>query len=102
MIRRPPRSTLFPYTTLFRSFVPGKVGQAISFDGTGIDRVPVSSTLNFGVGSFSILTWAKTCNTSIAWIGEHTPDYDGVYAGYSLEGSGAGSLIGRIRDSSAH
>src|SRR5256885_13187381 len=22
MIRRPPRSTLFPYTTLFRSFVP--------------------------------------------------------------------------------
>src|SRR3712207_8312474 len=26
MIRRPPRSTLFPYTTLFRS-VPGLVGQ---------------------------------------------------------------------------
>src|SRR4030042_5901857 len=23
MIRRPPRSTLFPYTTLFRSFLPG-------------------------------------------------------------------------------
>src|SRR3712207_9222092 len=23
MIRRPPRSTLFPYTTLFRSFSPG-------------------------------------------------------------------------------
>src|SRR2546421_7476426 len=23
MIRRPPRSTLFPYTTLFRSFYPG-------------------------------------------------------------------------------
>src|SRR2546427_7794234 len=23
MIRRPPRSTLFPYTTLFRSIVPG-------------------------------------------------------------------------------
>src|SRR5256885_7715004 len=23
MIRRPPRSTLFPYTTLFRSFGPG-------------------------------------------------------------------------------
>src|SRR2546427_5272501 len=25
MIRRPPRSTLFPYTTLFRSFVRGYV-----------------------------------------------------------------------------
>src|SRR3712207_8467881 len=27
MIRRPPRSTLFPYTTLFRSYlIPGAVG----------------------------------------------------------------------------
>src|SRR5258706_6001143 len=25
MIRRPPRSTLFPYTTLFRSVLPGAV-----------------------------------------------------------------------------
>src|SRR3712207_7542100 len=25
MIRRPPRSTLFPYTTLFRSIVPVKI-----------------------------------------------------------------------------
>src|SRR5690242_20972114 len=25
MIRRPPRSTLFPYTTLFRSPVPGRM-----------------------------------------------------------------------------
>src|SRR2546430_12343325 len=28
MIRRPPRSTLFPYTTLFRSIVIGKTGGA--------------------------------------------------------------------------
>src|SRR3712207_7011225 len=27
MIRRPPRSTLFPYTTLFRSREPGAEGQ---------------------------------------------------------------------------
>src|SRR3712207_7365006 len=27
MIRRPPRSTLFPYTTLFRSFVPRPRGR---------------------------------------------------------------------------
>src|SRR3712207_9276392 len=26
MIRRPPRSTLFPYTTLFRSQLPGREG----------------------------------------------------------------------------
>src|SRR5256885_552850 len=32
MIRRPPRSTLFPYTTLFRSVQPG-LGQALSGKG---------------------------------------------------------------------
>src|SRR5258707_4592328 len=39
MIRRPPRSTLFPYTTLFRSLVPcgllaagGLVGYPLSLD----------------------------------------------------------------------
>src|SRR2546425_7003233 len=30
MIRRPPRSTLFPYTTLFRSVVPDVVGRDIA------------------------------------------------------------------------
>src|SRR3712207_7619957 len=29
MIRRPPRSTLFPYTTLFRSVVPGEEGNTM-------------------------------------------------------------------------
>src|SRR3712207_7188827 len=29
MIRRPPRSTLFPYTTLFRSIVPFAVGMVV-------------------------------------------------------------------------
>src|SRR2546429_7016645 len=31
MIRRPPRSTLFPYTTLFRSFVRGFVSGSPRF-----------------------------------------------------------------------
>src|SRR3972149_7062583 len=29
MIRRPPRSTLFPYTTLFRSFAPPGLSPAV-------------------------------------------------------------------------
>src|SRR5260221_10478839 len=29
MIRRPPRSTLFPYTTLFRSALPPSINRAI-------------------------------------------------------------------------
>src|SRR2546430_10305475 len=35
MIRRPPRSTLFPYTTLFRSTLAGLAGITGSADGTG-------------------------------------------------------------------
>src|SRR5574341_2292482 len=30
MIRRPPRSTLFPYTTLFRSIIPDSSGNRIT------------------------------------------------------------------------
>src|SRR6476660_10072314 len=37
MIRRPPRSTLFPYTTLFRSGRPRRAAGAVSVDG-GNDR----------------------------------------------------------------
>src|SRR2546427_13099573 len=36
MIRRPPRSTLFPYTTLFRSEVP--VGAVVVQDGAIVGR----------------------------------------------------------------
>src|SRR5690348_17671654 len=44
MIRRPPRSTLFPYTTLFRSFGEGasNVGdfhEALNF--AGVQQLPV-------------------------------------------------------------
>src|SRR3712207_7692772 len=40
MIRRPPRSTLFPYTTLFRSGVPGLVeGVVAVVVAVGVGRV---------------------------------------------------------------
>src|SRR2546427_9648247 len=35
MIRRPPRSTLFPYTTLFRSLVPQRLDR---IEAAGADR----------------------------------------------------------------
>src|SRR5256885_11719083 len=38
MIRRPPRSTLFPYTTLFRSVIERRSGQTL--------RVPVTCRLD--------------------------------------------------------
>src|SRR5438874_7761656 len=43
MIRRPPRSTLFPYTTLFRSEVGDELEQAVrnlvADDGGGLDQI---------------------------------------------------------------
>src|SRR2546429_9650809 len=40
MIRRPPRSTLFPYTTLFRSLVGGRILRALD-DVVVVERVEV-------------------------------------------------------------
>src|SRR3712207_8365056 len=37
MIRRPPRSTLFPYTTLFRSTLGGGIGYLVRKHGLTID-----------------------------------------------------------------
>src|SRR5258708_23270535 len=37
MIRRPPRSTLFPYTTLFRSIFPLQIG-AVEVEGRAGER----------------------------------------------------------------
>src|SRR3712207_8849993 len=42
MIRRPPRSTLFPYTTLFRSITEDKVRV---IEDAGIDKVKIRSVL---------------------------------------------------------
>src|SRR4051812_49983814 len=49
MIRRPPRSTLFPYTTLFRSHELGRQDvrdrQPERGAGRGVDRVAARATL---------------------------------------------------------
>src|SRR3712207_8552120 len=36
MIRRPPRSTLFPYTTLFRSMPDMRLGKQLSWRGVNV------------------------------------------------------------------
>src|SRR3712207_7039322 len=50
MIRRPPRSTLFPYTTLFRSMYPG----------------------NFGLGPVAVLGRRETVTGVLTLGSEHT------------------------------
>src|SRR2546425_9198250 len=49
MIRRPPRSTLFPYTTLFRSLLIGKPAYTVSIPQKPLDMIP--PTVPVGVPS---------------------------------------------------
>src|SRR5258707_9914747 len=42
MIRRPPRSTLFPYTTLFRSISTAMGGMKVTTAIEGLERYPVN------------------------------------------------------------
>src|SRR5688572_31375947 len=51
MIRRPPRSTLFPYTTLFRSGSGGRFQTCILVDGAG-----TRFAIDFGTSSLIALT----------------------------------------------
>src|SRR3712207_9156062 len=86
MIRRPPRSTLFPYTTLFRSHrdlqskVRGEydfvgedpVAQDFGYHGTAVVGVAAAETDNgegvasagFGAGVFMARGWAAGCPSS--------------------------------------
>src|SRR5256885_9517388 len=53
MIRRPPRSTLFPYTTLFRSYFQRYVahlpagGEIVLFDRSWYNRADVERVMGF-------------------------------------------------------
>src|SRR2546430_10702543 len=48
MIRRPPRSTLFPYTTLFRSL--GRHGGALLADAVGLGKSYVALAVALALG----------------------------------------------------
>src|SRR3712207_9102062 len=69
MIRRPPRSTLFPYTTLFRS-APGRMRVGVSPDlflegatMTGvqhIDTARLDESFGYSAGFLSVTAWLTT------------------------------------------
>src|SRR5256885_3424727 len=64
MIRRPPRSTLFPYTTLFRSRI-ADMGSSRSFASTARDYVALFR-LGFPLASArKALTWPRTVTRRI-------------------------------------
>src|SRR3712207_7590937 len=57
MIRRPPRSTLFPYTTLFRSFLARLVKYKVS-DGETLESVAEANGIS--VNELTQFNWGTT------------------------------------------
>src|SRR5690625_6409147 len=71
MVRRPPRSTLFPYTTLFRSFLGERTCRRVPLSGLMVRRVSVSFsrrtaelTFSFISAPSSVLVWRSEEHTS--------------------------------------
>src|SRR5256885_15976885 len=83
MIRRPPRSTLFPYTTLFRS-QDAQGNTATGFTG----NVTVAIGTNPGSGT---LTGPATVAASAGVATVANLAVDKVGAGHTLTATGAGS-----------
>src|SRR5256885_8223874 len=82
MIRRPPRSTLFPYTTLFRSGKPRRVGDRRSVEGhtartsAGKSLPEGQSALAAGTASTSEGNSRLKCGLSLSHSSFH-PDSSG-------------------------
>src|SRR2546422_4199739 len=58
MIRRPPRSTLFPYTTLFRSVSAGRISQNRTDDGHIVILDPTAEAVgqkHFSHGTYKLV-----------------------------------------------
>src|SRR3712207_9241090 len=77
MIRRPPRSTLFPYTTLFRSMMKEGGAQAVKLEG-GVRVAPQIQLLH------------ESGIPVMAHVG-FTPQSEHALGGYPGQGRGAGA-----------
>src|SRR5947208_17170503 len=94
MIRRPPRSTLFPYTTLFRSgfwrpavFPTAKELETVSGDHPVIlDRIDGHST------------WVNSKVLALAKISSTTPDPQGGLIRRDAAGQPSGMLIDNAQE----
>src|SRR3712207_9373417 len=77
MIRRPPRSTLFPYTTLFRSMMKEGGAQAVKLEG-GVRVAPQIKLLH------------EAGIPVMAHIG-FTPQSEHALGGFRVQGRGSGA-----------
>src|SRR2546425_3363849 len=91
MIRRPPRSTLFPYTTLFRSISPAVQVAARDAQGNLVTAFTGSVTVALGTnpsGGTLAGTTTVTAASGVATFG--TLSVDKVGTGYTLAAAATG------------
>src|SRR3989441_12558066 len=69
MMRRPPRSTLFPYTTLSRSRMAGKIRSPADFGGRNLGVTGLGSSTNFLTRYLALLHGVKPSEVSIVPVG---------------------------------
>src|SRR2546430_13159628 len=73
MIRRPPRSTLFPYTTLFRSLTLGDLPQLATEGAVGL-MVPNAGPRTSQAAAFAGMVRGILYNTRLPRSEEHTSE----------------------------
>src|SRR3712207_8015173 len=91
MIRRPPRSTLFPYTTLFRSTYLQAISDALRVEMRRDERVMVMGE-DIGVFGGAFKVTDGMIEEFGKWRGVGTPP-----AGAGVIGAGGGGVGGGVR-----
>src|SRR2546428_4352412 len=92
MIRRPPRSTLFPYTTLFRS-----VKFQLSADGTALEYRLISADIDNVIASHIHIAAAGVNGPVVVFLFGTVPSGGGRFDGVLAEGTvSAANFVGPL------
>src|SRR2546430_13977246 len=94
MIRRPPRSTLFPYTTLFRSAALAGLATTIGLVAVLVSSVLASGTIRVAIVENARVVELRGVSIEVNELGGGCPSGGGG-GGHGLGGGGAG---GALRD----
>src|ERR1039457_7228928 len=98
MIRRPPRSTLFPYTTLFRSVCGEETALIQSLEGKrGMPKLRPPYPVERGFrGRPTIINNVETL-ACVPWILRHGPEAFSAFGTPTSRGTKVFALAGKIR-----
>src|SRR2546427_402984 len=91
MIRRPPRSTLFPYTTLFRS---------VSFASDGTGTFSPGTSCNLSAGAAGTASCAVTYTPTVVGTGTHS--INGTFVPTSNHAASNGAFALTVSPPAAH